>query len=338
MKYVFKQELDNIELEKVSKYCNSVDYCSLEQLAGFSQILYKTRINYFYIIDDNIIKSFCQINESYRSAQIIFGPVCCDKDLIIISINKIIEYYKEKRFYYLGIQMYFKSSYEADYIEYALNRDHSITYKYDNENTKSSIEIDLKESIEEIYGRMRKGHRSDIKRALRSGLTVHLLKDNNELAQFTVAYIKMCRARKIAGHSSNELAGISEYLLKNKKGQILLVKDTDQVVLGGMFLAYQGISVRYLLGAADPDKRDLPILHLAIYEAIANAKKEGFRYFDFWGYNHFAKPNDQVYFLNHFKKGFGGYFTFFAKKMNINLFPYGYKMYRVLVKIKKLGR
>jgi lipid II:glycine glycyltransferase (peptidoglycan interpeptide bridge formation enzyme) len=98
-------------------------------------------------------------------------------------------------------------------------------------------------------------------------------------------------------------------------------------VLGGIVFVYQGITVRALKGASDDEKRNLPINHLVLYEAIKLSKMNGFKYFDLWGYNHFADENNHVYHINFFKKGFGGYYTFFAKKMNIDLVPFGYYLY-----------
>jgi lipid II:glycine glycyltransferase (peptidoglycan interpeptide bridge formation enzyme) len=148
----------------------------------------------------------------------------------------------------------------------------------------------------------------------------------------------MCKNRQIdgGGLSSGNVKDIYSYLIENNKGQILLAKDKDNVVLGGAILTYQGISVRYSVGASDPDRRDLPVLHIVLYDAILRAKKDNFKYFDFWGYNHFAEEKDQVYYINHFKKGFGGYYTFFAKKMNIDLVPFGTKIFELLSFIRKV--
>jgi lipid II:glycine glycyltransferase (peptidoglycan interpeptide bridge formation enzyme) len=336
MKAMFKSELSDVEIKNIKEFCDSADYFSLEQSLGFPEILYGTKITYFYLTDNDTIKSFCQINENFRVAHIWFGPVCCDKEIMVTSINEIINYYKKRGFWYLGIQMYYKSGYDTEFIEYALNKEHSIKYIFNNENTKSSLEIDLKNSLDDIYNSIRKGHKSDIKKALKEGITVEELKDENELILFTDVYLKMCKTRAIGGHSADEINGICNYLIKNKKGKILLAKDRKSIIIGGAILAYQGISVRYLLGASDPDRRDLPLLHLVIYQAIEGAKINNFRYFDFWGYNHFAKESDQGYNINHFKKGFGGYYTFFAKKMNINLIPFGYRIFRISVCIRKL--
>jgi lipid II:glycine glycyltransferase (peptidoglycan interpeptide bridge formation enzyme) len=99
---------------------------------------------------------------------------------------------------------------------------------------------------------------------------------------------------------------------------------------------YQGITVRFFRGTSDPDRRDIPMLHIVLYEAIKKAKAENFKYFDFWGYNHFVDENDQIFKINHFKKGFSGYYTFFAKKMNISLVPFGFNIFKLLLLVKRI--
>jgi len=340
MRAVFKSELEYTELENIKKFCNSVDYCSIEQSIGWTQIFYKSKIRYFYLQDDFGIKSFCMITERLRSAHICYGPVCCEKESMISSINEIINHYKKRGFYYLGIQMYYKSGYDTDYIEYALNKLHDIKYFFNTENTKSSIEINLEESEEEIYRKIRHGHKNDIKKAIKLGVTFDVVKDKNELDSFFAIYSKMCKARNIdtGGLSKENIYEIYNYLIQNNKGQVLIGKDKDNVVLGGEILLYQGISVRCWKGVSDPDRRDIPASHLLLYEAIKKSKNDKFKYFDFGGYNHFADENNHVFYVNHFKKGFGGYFTFFAKKMNINLIPCGYYIYRFLNLFKKTFR
>lgn len=340
MQAEFKTGLNNTELEKIRAFCNSADYCSIEQCIGWTEMCYETNICYFLLTDESEIKSFSQISQHYRFAHIDFGPVCGDKELMITSINEIISHYKKRGYLYLNIQMYLKSGYDAEYIEYALNKQHRIKYKFNNDNTKSSIEIDLENSIEEIYSKIRKGHKSDIKKAVKLGLTVDNIKNKEELESFFEVYSKMCKARNIEEGelTAKNINEIFKYLINNNKGQILIVKDTDNTILGGAILVYQGISVRYYKGASDPGKRDLPISHLVLYEAVRESKIKGFKYFDFWGYNHFADEKDQVYYINHFKKGFGGYYTFFAKKMNINLIPYGYNIYKSLLFVRNILR
>ncbi len=338
MQAVFKSKLSHEELEKIRCYYNSVDYFAIEQSVGWNQMFSEWEICYFYLIDESEIKSFSVITQKYRFAHIEFGPVCCDKDLMITSINEIIDYYKKKGYFSLDIQMYFKTGYDSEYIEYALNNLHSIKYKFNNENTKSTVEIDLEQSIEEIYSKIRKGHKSDIKKAIKLGLTVERVKNKNELDSFYRVYSKMCKSNKIdeAELSAINIDNTYSYLMRNHKGQILIVKDKDNVILGGAVLIYQGISVRYFKGASDPDKRDLPITHMLIYEAIKESKIKNFKYFDFWGFNHFADEKDRVFNINRFKTGFGGYYAFFAKRMNINLIPFGTNLLGLYLRLRKI--
>jgi lipid II:glycine glycyltransferase (peptidoglycan interpeptide bridge formation enzyme) len=340
MQSVFKSSLDSTEVESISKFCSSADYCSIEQSIGWLDICCNSNICYFILTDENEIKSFCLITQSFRFAHIDFGPVCCDKEIMVISINEIIAYYKKKGFLSLDIQMYYKSGSDTEYIEYALSKLHRIKYIFNNDNTKSSIEIDLEKSIDEIYGKIRKGHKSDIKKAVKLGFTVDVVKSDDELAAFFEIYAKMCRARNIdeGELSSTNIGKIYNYLNDNNKGSILIVKDSDKNILGGAIFVYQGLSVRYYKGASDPDKRDIPVTHIVLWEAIKKAKADNFRYFDFWGYNHFANEKDQVYYINHFKKGFGGYNTFFAKKMNIDLIPFGTQIYKSMLFVRNLLR
>jgi lipid II:glycine glycyltransferase (peptidoglycan interpeptide bridge formation enzyme) len=340
MQAVFKLELDNTERERIKLFCDSADYCSVEQSLGWSQMFNKAKICYFYLIDEDVIKSFSQIIESFKFANIVFGPVCNEKEIMITSINEIINYYKKHRFIYLGIQLYLKSGYESDYIEYAINKEHSIKYIFDVKNTRSSIEIDLTNNQEDLYNTLRENHKRSIKKAIKLKLKVEAVSSPTDLACFFEVILKMFKARKheLGIFSLDQLKMINNYLVDNKKGQTLIIKDNNDIILGGVILVYQGISVRYFFGASDPERRDVPTLHLALYEAINRAKADNFKYFDLWGYDHFADENDQVFNINRFKRGFGGYFTFLAKKMNINLIPNGYNIYRYLLFIKNISR
>lgn len=338
MQAIFKYDLDQVEVENIKTFCDSADYCSIEQSIGWTHMFCESKICYFYLIDEGAIKSFAQINENFRFASIIFGPVCCDKDLMINSINEIIHYYKNHRYIYLNIQMYLKSGHDSEYVEYAINKLHKVTYKFDNLNTKSSIEINLEDKQEDILNNLRNNHKRSIRKALQMNLKVTEVADQSELAAFFEIIVKMSKIRQheVGIYSLDQLIKINNYLINNKKGLILLIKDVNEIILGGVILVYQGISVRYFFGASDPDKRDIPTLHLALYEAIKKAKTDNFKFFDFWGYNHFASEGDQVFNINHFKKGFGGSYIFFAKKMNISLIPKGYNIYRYLLFFKNI--
>ncbi|HQG76880.1 MAG TPA: peptidoglycan bridge formation glycyltransferase FemA/FemB family protein [Bacteroidales bacterium] len=338
MQSIFKYSLSEEEIRNIDSFCDSSENCSVDQLIGWSDFFYKARVCYFYLHDESGIRSYCQIKEGFKCAHIYYGPVCNDKELILISIEKIIAYYRQKGYFYLGIQMYCKTGFDVDYIEYALNKKYNIKYFFNNLNTKSSIEIDLGREIEDIWKDFREGHKKSVKKAQKLGMTISEAESDSDLDAFVSIVEKMCKTRNISndGFPVKNIREFYSFLKSRSRGTILLAKDDKGVIVGVDMLVYQGSSVVMYKGATDPDRRELPISHLLIYEAIIKAKNDNFKYFDFWGYNHFADEKDQVFYINQFKKGFGGYFTFFAKKMNISLIPYGYYMYVILNWMRKL--
>lgn len=336
MRAVFKSRLDDSEAQKIKQFCASAKYFAIEQSLGFPEILGASPKTYFYLTSDEEILSFSQINESFKFAQIWYGPVCDDREVMIESVLSIADHYRKRRFWYLGIQPYRKTGYESDYIEYALNRKLRISYVFSNENTKTSLEIDLDQSLEKIFSSFRKGHKSAVRKAISTGIVVAEPETPADLNSFVDVYLSMCRDRGIKGHTPMEVAGIHQYITENKCGEILLAKDNEEKVLGGAVFVFQGLSVRYLLSAADPGRKDLPATHLILFTAIKRAKEIGLRYFDFWGYNHFANPDDQIYLVNRFKRGFGGYFSFLMKRMNISLIPGGFRIFQLYNKARKL--
>jgi hypothetical protein len=331
----FRMELDDSEAKAIRDFCAAADYFAIEQAIGFPEILYKTRITYFWLSDDRGIMSFAQINETTGCAHIWFGPVCDDPMVMIESVRRIADFYRRKGYWYLGIQPYRKSGPEADYIEYSLNRELRIKYLYNNENTKSSLEIALHRNLNDISNHFSKGHKSAVTKAGKSGITLQELNTPADIQDFVGIYEKMRNHRRIKGHTAEEIIGICNYILENRCGNILLAKDPDDVVIGGSVFVVQGISVRYLLSATDPSRRDLPVTHYIINKAIERFKDLGYRYFDFWGYNHFARPGEQIYNVNKFKKGFGGNYIFLMKKMNISLIPGGFALFRFYTFLRK---
>lgn len=340
MQSFFKYSLTDSEQAAITEFCNSSDYCAIEQYPGWFPLFFNTRLCYYYLQEEQGLMAYCLIIESHGFATIEFGPVSRNANTTISAIRDIVRYYKSKRYLYLGIQLPHKAGYDTDYIEYQLNKLFKIQYRFDNRSTKSSLEIDLGQSMEEILRDFRKGHKSDIKKAQRLGMIVEEAASRDDLEAFAGIYQKMCAARKINEDEINDrnIFKISGFLSSQGKGYILIVKNADQRILGGIILVNQGNTLRYFKGASDPGHRDSPVLHIALYEAIKKAQLDGFRYFDFWGINHFAGEEDQAAAINRFKKGFGGYLTFFAKRMHIALVPFGFELFRMSITARNLLR
>lgn len=140
------------------------------------------------------------------------------------------------------------------------------------------------------------------------------------------------RGLTIDGASTRDLFDkIFNFLSKENLGLLLGVFDNMGNMIGGLIVVFQGQTVRYYKGASDPERRDISVLHLAIYEAIQISKKLEYKYFDLWGYNHLVNDTSQIYFINKFKKGFSDDYLFYPKMLHLSLKPFGFYQQRVLL-------
>lgn len=252
-----------------------------------------------------------------RSANISFGPLFQDRNALVESIDHICNYYKKRRYTFLTVQLGMETGADADYIEYIINRSWRPRYFFDRENW-SSLLVDLSIDDDQIHRNFSKGHKSDVKKAAKLGLMVSENFTDEKFEAFISVYIKMHTSRGLKeplGNASAYLHSVRTFFRQEQAGKFLLVENTEGQVLGGIAVAFQNGTVRYFKGAADPESRNYPVLHAAIAHAIKAAKASGFLYFDLWGYNHFVSEDDQIFHINKFKKGFGGQYIFYPKRM-----------------------
>jgi lipid II:glycine glycyltransferase (peptidoglycan interpeptide bridge formation enzyme) len=224
----------------------------------------------------------------------------------------------------------------TELVEYLLNHKLKIKYYFKPEYVWSSILIDISEDEETLIKSFSRSRRRNIKKAESFGLKSFLLEKREELDDIIDLYKKMCIFKKLAvdvNGIKNEFEKIYNSILNYKQGFILLIKEDDKIV-GFIILVYQGNTVRSLKGATDPERRDIPIFPFGLFEAMKECKKNGFRYFDLWGYNHFTTNSNQVSKINDFKMEFGGEFIFFPKRMNLVINPILYFIYKLLKKSK----
>jgi hypothetical protein len=341
--YNFKQELTNTELERIIRFYNSLSNVTLEQhplwnstIKGFSQV------NFFWSEENGKINTFCVIEEKkfffIKGAYIHFGPLFrhTEPDLLIDSILEIREYYKKRGFSHLYIQLAFPTGSLSDYIEYKINKKIKIEYNFDKNNW-SSLTVNLLPPFQEIEKSFSKGHRSSIKKAFKDGLTVKPVNTAEDISSFCQVYKKMESHRNIDSNCDLDFFNhLFQFLEEYNKGFGLIVQDKDFSTVGGIIVLTQGHTARYYKGASDPERKELPILHVAVLEAIKIAKEKGLSYLDLWGYNHFATSEDQIFYINRFKKGFSTDYIFYPKKMYIILNKVTHSTYKLALKNKKV--
>ncbi len=342
MDITFKYELTDIEKKSLFDFYNSLPFVTMEQNPLWVELLMdKGKYCFFWASENGEIVCSAIIKESKKAvfnyAEIEFGPLYKDPDVLVASLQSISDHYRKKSFVFLTSQLASPTGAATDLVEYKLSKLLPIKQQFDRNNW-SSVVIDLSKGENEIFKSFSKGHKSDVKKSLKNELQVAVPKDAAELNAFIDVFIRMQKERSLPV-TENEtqifFQRVHQSLLQHHLGKILLVKDKEGKILGGIVLLFQGCTVRYYKGAADPAMRQIPILHLALWEGIRVAKADGFKWFDLWGYNHFVDEKDQVFYINRFKKGFGGDFIFYPKKIYFIYNKMLYYFYNKSVKIYK---
>jgi len=324
----FSYSLD--EKEKLIAAVEGFEFFTANQHPVWSEIANpRARPCYFTGYRDGKIVSFAIILEKFKHARIFFGPVATTDDDLMESIAAIAGNYRKKGFGILTVQLGITSGQRTEQLEYRLFNRIKFQQKFDAA-TWSSITLDLNEEESKLFSNLSENHRRSVRKAEKAELTVREIDDLELMKQFAGIYDRMYETRRIKkpfDDTSKTFSNALSFVRDFKKGVVLGVFDAGNALIGGVLLLYEKNTVFYQYGATDPEKKNVPILHLAFWKAIQLAKQKGFRYFDFGGYNHFAAPGDQVSQINRFKDGFNGRCVFYPKLMYFNL---GFPHYQII--------
>ncbi len=334
MEHFFFKSLDENTSLKVLSFLEK-QQVAIEQYPGWPQITGSNQpcIHYTGFNNQQIV-CYAQINESpLRIAEIQFGPVFANRDVAVQSILNIHEYYRKRHFMALKIQLWIPAGTDSEFIDQNLSLQSNLYHFVSKNENWSTLQLNLSSTDDELFKNFSKGHKSAIKKAQKAGLKVVEAEDQKQIEAFCEIFIKMNRSRNIpVDHRqvNSFFSGIHSYLKKMNMGVFLNVVDASDTVIGGIVLIRQNDVVRYFKGAADPDSREIPVLHCAIWEAVKFCRKWDARIFDLWGYCLLADQKDQRYNINIFKKGFGGELVIYPKTLYLLINPVMYFLYRFI--------
>ncbi|MEO9146701.1 MAG: GNAT family N-acetyltransferase [Ginsengibacter sp.] len=271
-------------------------------------------------------------------AKINFGPAFSDFETLKNALLFLHNYFSSHKFIFFSLQLGINISDQTELLEYIINKNFKVNNNFKPENLWSSICIDITRPEAEILKSFSNGHRRRIKDSLKkNNLKTKIENNEGYLHLFIKLFVKMSKFKELPyteKYITHLFNNINSFIYNNNKGFIVYIFDGENLV-GGLIIVHQGNTARVFKGATDPERRDIPISHIGLFEAIKQCKANGYLTLDLWGYNHFANKNDQVYSINEFKKGFSGYFTFFPKRINFILRPFNYKVYSFLKFCKK---
>lgn len=332
--YIIIDNIDQKLSQKLDSFYKSYDVVS-EQLHYFpldqtGKILYYISFNKNDEIDAYARIVTFNIKKIFNKAIIYFGPIT-NNELILKNLIQIINKLKEIKIDFLEIQLPLKISDISEFIEINILNNYKCLITYNSKNW-TSIELNLDKEIEDIKKNFSKGHKSAITKARKLGLKLLLMTTREHFNIASKLYVNMLKNRNICCDNEATIKNFNDlYEFYNKTNKMFgfLVEYNNSFIGFALFLK-QGKNIRYYKSASDVQYRDLPIMHLLIWEAIQYSKRENYKVFDFWGYNHYVTKNDQIYHINIFKKGFGGNYTFYSKLLKIILNKKKYYIYTAI--------
>lgn len=164
--------------------------------------------------------------------------------------------------------------------------------------------LDISKSEEELLKNMRKTHRYLIRKGIENKeLRIVKTRDVKDVEKFLPLYQSLSVRKHFIPHR-----GVTEEfdMFGNKDQETLYLAEYQGKIIAGALIAFINNNAIYRHSASDDTYREIPAMHVILWEAIRDAKKREKNIFNFWGIAPTNSPNHPWQGLTLFKTGFGG--------------------------------
>ena len=282
---------------------------------------------YFNCIRGPLVKfqmsnSKCQVNDQIpmTNVQIQYQKV----------IQKIVEYlhdnYKQKNVLFMRIEP------PVDRVDFKNWQKGIEAKQVKTAWPKKTLILDLGKTEEELLSKMHHKWRYNIRLAERKGVQIEKC---NNIDDFYVLAKETENRDKISFFGKNYFDKLLTILQKNNAGDLFVAKYNDQVI-SAIINVYYGNTAAYFFGASSDKHRNVMPNHLIQWNAIQEAKKRGYQYYDFWGIAENDDPADSWAGVTRFKRGFGGQEIQYGKSYDFVFNGFWYKMYNLARRFYKI--
>lgn len=179
----------------------------------------------------------------------------------------------------------------------------------DAQNPASTIVLDLGPSQEELLAAMHQKTRYNIRVAAKHDVTTRVASQPGDVTAFLNLMNETASRDGFVQHDASYLKATYDFLSQRGLARIRLAEYQGRVLAANLEVAY-GDTVTYLYGSSSSEARHLMAPFALHWDAIQQAKRDGHRFYDFWGANPESKA--AFYFkpawegITRFKRGWGG--------------------------------
>ena len=227
----------------------------------------------------------------------------------------------------------------SDYKNYALEKNYVSEFVrfhpvyrnwrfFDSEYLNDVVLVDLKKNLEEIWKKIKKGHRYNIKKSLKEGCKIKIIKNPSfkNIDNFSSFYYSVMDKNKAQKKYYFSRDFIRAHL-KMPDSFLIEAICGEKVIGSSIFLAGDKIIHYFLSGAKDGLKGLYPS-NLILWEAIKTAKENNFKWLHLGGGR---GKNDSLF---DFKKGFSN----FTKPFKIGKIIFNQDFYNKLIEKKNKNK
>jgi lipid II:glycine glycyltransferase (peptidoglycan interpeptide bridge formation enzyme) len=186
---------------------------------------------------------------------------------------------------------------------------------------RTSLRLDLAPAPERLFAAFSKGHRADVRRAERTGVSVRTGSDIADLDSF-YAIMQATAARAEFGIHTRDYY-LQAWRLAGDAARLLLASDAAGVDVAAFLIFAYGAEGQYMYSGSDAAGLKSGANHLLQWRALQWVRERGCKLYDFWGVPDAAgklldTPEDEraavekaleahpLYGAYRFKKGWGG--------------------------------
>lgn len=173
-----------------------------------------------------------------------------------------------------------------------------------------SLTIDLTNSIEELRSSLSDSTRYNIGWVERKGVRVEISQDRTDIALFNKLLSETASRHKFNLYRNKDYYQEQYFTFKNSSSaKLFLAYEPEEFgndCLASAIVIYFGNTATYLHAASSSKLPRLRAPYLMQWKIIEDAKKSGFKKYDFWGVACDENPQDPWAGVTLFKQSFGG--------------------------------
>jgi lipid II:glycine glycyltransferase (peptidoglycan interpeptide bridge formation enzyme) len=234
-------------------------------------------------------------------------------------LDEIFEYFKSRR------AVFFRFEPNENFLS-----DNLKILKTKEINPSATLVLDISQSEEKLLSDMRQKARYNLRVAQRSGLSADYKKD------FESFWSLLKKTGDRDGFVLHPRRSYMSVMGSDAVDQITIRDSGGEAIASGGFIGF-GETYYYLYGALDYDKRDLMAPYLLQWSAILNARKLGYKYYDFFGIapgeykdlQYIYDESHQYAGITKFKLGFGGIARQSPGTFDLIIFKFEYNIYKL---------